>query len=179
VVQRNYRLPLGGAQAMGRERCQCRYRTSCRPPERISLTLADTRRALLVGCKAGEIAVFGRKWGQPEFNLMALGSMRHLKTVAVVIVSSVLFGGTLGAWLIFWPTAITQSGPSCRTYINRDGHVVPRPCGNWRADSAPRNATASCRVGSYSFSEHRRGTCSHLGAFPVIGRDAEAPLAIN
>ena len=32
-----------------------------------------------------------------------------------------------------------------------------------KSATAPAGATAQCRDGSYSFSQHRRGTCSHHG----------------
>jgi hypothetical protein len=46
------------------------------------------------------------------------------------------------------------------SYVNVSGHCVHRPM---RASSAPVGASARCRDGTYSFSEHRRGTCSHHG----------------
>jgi hypothetical protein len=46
------------------------------------------------------------------------------------------------------------------SYINSRGHCVHRPV---RANSAPAGASARCRDGTYSFSESRRGTCSHHG----------------
>lgn len=45
-------------------------------------------------------------------------------------------------------------------YTNSVGHRVRRPVA---ARSAPAGASAQCRDGTYSFSEHRRGTCSHHG----------------
>ena len=45
-------------------------------------------------------------------------------------------------------------------YVNSSGHCVRRPV---EAPSAPAGASARCRDGTYSFSEHRRGTCSHHG----------------
>ncbi len=46
-------------------------------------------------------------------------------------------------------------------YTNSDGIRVHRPV---RSDSGPpAGATAQCRDGSYSFSLHRSGTCSHHG----------------
>jgi hypothetical protein len=46
-------------------------------------------------------------------------------------------------------------------YTNSDGVRVHRPV---RSDSGPpAGATAQCRDGSYSFSLHRSGTCSHHG----------------
>jgi hypothetical protein len=46
------------------------------------------------------------------------------------------------------------------TYTNSSGHQVHRPM---RATSPPAGWTAQCRDGSYSFSEHHRGTCSRHG----------------
>jgi hypothetical protein len=45
-------------------------------------------------------------------------------------------------------------------YSNVSGHCVHRPM---HAASRPAGASARCGDGSYSFSEHRRGTCSHHG----------------
>lgn len=49
-------------------------------------------------------------------------------------------------------------------YINVDGNAVPRPVA---ALSVPVGATAKCRDGEYSFSQHRRGTCSGHGGVAV------------
>jgi hypothetical protein len=46
------------------------------------------------------------------------------------------------------------------SYVNVSGHCVHRPV---RANSVPAGATARCRDGTYSFSEHRSGTCSYHG----------------
>jgi len=46
------------------------------------------------------------------------------------------------------------------TYVNSQGQSVPRP---ENCSAAPKGATAKCRDGSYSFSQSRRGTCSHHG----------------
>lgn len=45
-------------------------------------------------------------------------------------------------------------------YRNARGNCVPRPV---RARQAPSGATAKCWDGTYSFSQSRRGTCSHHG----------------
>jgi len=45
-------------------------------------------------------------------------------------------------------------------YTNSRGNVVQSPT---HYDSPPQGATAQCRDGSYSFSQSRRGTCSHHG----------------
>ena len=52
--------------------------------------------------------------------------------------------------------------PSCPngTYVNSAGNTVCRP---YEASSAPAGATAQCEDGTYSYSQSRRGTCSHHG----------------
>ena len=50
--------------------------------------------------------------------------------------------------------------PPGRTYVNVDGIRVRSPV---FTDTKPEGASARCRDGSYSFSLHRRGTCSHHG----------------
>jgi septal ring-binding cell division protein DamX len=45
-------------------------------------------------------------------------------------------------------------------YVNSDGNCVHRP---EQAPAAPAGATAKCQDGTYSFSQHRSGTCSHHG----------------
>jgi len=55
----------------------------------------------------------------------------------------------------------TTSPPlSGKSYVNVDGVRVPSPV---FTDSKPAGASARCRDGSYSFSQHRQGTCSHHG----------------
>lgn len=46
------------------------------------------------------------------------------------------------------------------TYVNSKGQTVKRP---ENCSIAPKGATAQCRDGTYSFSQSRRGTCSHHG----------------
>jgi len=46
------------------------------------------------------------------------------------------------------------------TYVNSDGITV---CNPYSAPTAPAGATAQCVDGTYSFSLHRSGTCSHHG----------------
>lgn len=45
-------------------------------------------------------------------------------------------------------------------YVNTAGNTVHSPA---YADSVPIGASARCRDGTYSFSQSRRGTCSHHG----------------
>jgi hypothetical protein len=46
------------------------------------------------------------------------------------------------------------------TYVNSKGQTVQRP---ENCSGPPQGATAQCRDGTYSFSQSRRGTCSHHG----------------
>jgi len=56
------------------------------------------------------------------------------------------------------PSVSTPSNPTY--YTNDDGNKVQSPT---RYDSVPAGATARCGDGTYSFSQHRSGTCSHHG----------------
>lgn len=51
---------------------------------------------------------------------------------------------------------------SHRHYRAKDGHEVHSPAKTVHGE-VPAGASAKCRDGSYSFSQHRRGTCSHHG----------------
>jgi len=51
---------------------------------------------------------------------------------------------------------------SHRHYKTRNGQEVHAPAASTH-DQVPAGASAKCRDGSYSFSQHRRGTCSHHG----------------
>ena len=50
--------------------------------------------------------------------------------------------------------------PTSGTYTNVDGQQIQRPV---MSDTVPAGASAHCWDGSYSFSTHRSGTCSHHG----------------
>ena len=48
------------------------------------------------------------------------------------------------------------------SYINKDGVRVHSPA-HTKDGEQPVGASAQCRDGSYSFSRHHQGTCSHHG----------------
>jgi Protein of unknown function (DUF3761) len=48
------------------------------------------------------------------------------------------------------------------SYINKDGVRVHSPA-HTKTGEQPQGASAQCRDGSYSFSRHHQGTCSHHG----------------
>jgi hypothetical protein len=45
-------------------------------------------------------------------------------------------------------------------YVNKQGVTVHSPAHS-KSGAAPDGASARCRDGTYSFSQHRSGTCSH------------------
>ncbi|MDR5855520.1 DUF3761 domain-containing protein [Caballeronia sp. LZ062] len=49
-----------------------------------------------------------------------------------------------------------------RHYRNHDGNVIHSPARS-RSGVVPEGASAQCRDGTYSFSQHHSGTCSRHG----------------
>jgi hypothetical protein len=47
-------------------------------------------------------------------------------------------------------------------YINKSGQIVHSPAHS-KSGTIPAGASARCRDGTYSFSRHHSGTCSHHG----------------
>lgn len=62
-------------------------------------------------------------------------------------------------FIAFVPASQAFACPS-GYYQNSKGRCVHRPVS---ANRAPSGASAQCRDGTYSFSQSRRGTCSHHG----------------
>ena len=58
--------------------------------------------------------------------------------------------------------ATTSGSCAADYYRNSSGVCVHRPV-KTQNSSTPNGATAQCRDGSYSYSQHRQGTCSHHG----------------
>lgn len=99
--------------------------------------------------------------------------MRNIRAyIAALLFVSILSVSTA------WPQAQPKPAPSpvpqatapaatsgaCPTdyYRNSNGICVHRPV-KTQSSTTPAGATAQCKDGSYSFSQHRRGTCSHHG----------------
>ncbi|MTE13784.1 DUF3761 domain-containing protein [Nocardia aurantiaca] len=81
---------------------------------------------------------------------------RHIlpwAAAAFIGASSALAGPAVAAPVLHAACAASE-------YENVDGACVPRP---EQAPTAPDGATAHCKDGTYSFSRHRNGTCSHHG----------------
>jgi hypothetical protein len=75
-------------------------------------------------------------------------------------------GYALEEYLSTSPVQPVATAPTTTTggrgYINSQGNWVPSPTRT--ADGQPpQGATAKCRDGTFSFSQSRRGTCSHHG----------------
>jgi hypothetical protein len=65
------------------------------------------------------------------------------------------------ALTLSFPMAVeARSHPASDYYTNASGHRVHRPI---HSNRTPAGASAKCEDGTYSFSEHHQGTCSHHG----------------
>lgn len=63
------------------------------------------------------------------------------------------------------PSADTIQLSNDNYYINVDGNSIHSPA--YSDNGVPAGASAQCRDGTYSFSQNRRGTCSHHGGVAV------------
>ena len=88
---------------------------------------------------------------------MGASRRRFLALIGVVAIG---FGGPADARPHHRPAVEPAADASSDYYTNVSGHRVRRPV---HARAAPSGASARCRDGTYSFSEHHRGTCSHHG----------------
>jgi hypothetical protein len=55
---------------------------------------------------------------------------------------------------------VAPATPAGKTYTNVNGNKIPVPTS---AAARPAGATAQCNDGTYSFSQHHQGSCSHHG----------------
>jgi len=90
-------------------------------------------------------------------------SIRNLAGVAAISAAMLVGGGTATAHPTVTGSAVHTVAAVCKQgyYKNVSGHCIHRPGSN------PAGATARCRDGTYSYSEHASGTCSHHGG---VGR---------
>lgn len=111
-----------------------------------------------------------RKWYQKKRYLLPLGIL------GIAFMASAAGGLTAqtpvqqGSSQLAAPAAVTASYTSensanlsnDNTYVNTYGNTVHSPAYS-TDNSVPAGASAQCRDGTYSFSQSRRGTCSHHG----------------
>ncbi|OIR03572.1 hypothetical protein GALL_144310 [mine drainage metagenome] len=99
--------------------------------------------------------------------------MRSLRLVLMVVAVAATLLQPAGAYAKEPPPNATATQPAISVpseadlkehghYTNSQGNVVHSPAHS-KSGAAPSGATAQCRDGSYSFSQHHRGTCSHHG----------------
>jgi hypothetical protein len=100
--------------------------------------------------------------------MTATNYVTHL--IRLIVVSIVLTGSfSVDAKETFQPSSpaadVKTSESDLTThghYINKDGQAVHSPSKS-KSGKVPDGASAQCRDGSYSFSQHHSGTCSRHG----------------
>ncbi|MEV5650242.1 DUF3761 domain-containing protein [Nocardia sp. NPDC052254] len=108
----------------------------------------------------GAVTTVGTTFHRPRF-----GIRRALGVLGAAVFSIGLAGGVMAQ------PAVASSGPQLiavhevagcgpDSYVNSDGRCVHDP---QSSATAPDGATAQCSDGTYSFSQHRSGTCSRHG----------------
>ncbi len=92
---------------------------------------------------------------------VVITSTRPIKETPVVKtqVKEVIPGPALATPVKQTKSQTTDYAPN-GAYTNTAGNEVPSP---YEAPPIPAGASAQCRDGTYSFSQNRRGTCSHHG----------------
>lgn len=118
---------------------------------------ARRRAPVLLRCPYKCTRVLHVAWARVRADVLDGGRMLKRNFVSAVL-AAVVFG-------LVSPAAPSQAlvqVPMCSAnqYKNSYGKCVNRPR---KAPRAPAGATAQCRDGSWSFSQHRSGTCSHHG----------------
>ncbi|MBN3805056.1 DUF3761 domain-containing protein [Paraburkholderia sp. Ac-20336] len=89
-------------------------------------------------------------------------ALRALRPYAVIAAALLLSAAQAFAYVAPGTNPDESNLSNHHTYTNRDGNTVHAPARSL-SGRAPEGATARCRDGSYSFSQHRRGTCSRHG----------------
>lgn len=90
-------------------------------------------------------------------NGVETGRSKSADTITTPAVNEVIVKGTKA------PVSVDQSCPS-GTYVNSVGTTI---CSPYSSSTTPSGASAQCVDGTYSFSQHRSGTCSHHGGVAV------------
>lgn len=94
-----------------------------------------------------------------------------MKLSALLITALLLAPPAMARITLKTPASVVASAPAASndqslvesdTYVNKAGHVVHVPA-HTVGGGPPDGATAHCGDNTYSFSQNRRGTCSHHG----------------
>jgi hypothetical protein len=87
------------------------------------------------------------------------------RTILLAATAACVFAGTAHGQTqsLRTPASATTFAPVCNSgyYKNASGKCVHSP------SSTPAGATAKCRDGTYSYSQHASGTCSYHGGVAV------------
>jgi hypothetical protein len=85
--------------------------------------------------------------------------MRRILLLLALVAALAAAGGSTANAVTHTVSSAAPSSTACKNgyYKNVSGRCVHRP------SSDPSGATAKCRDGSYSYSLHASGTCSHHG----------------
>jgi len=102
----------------------------------------------------------GVSWQRSEKGRGECAAMRLPSIVALALLAVAAPVSTFGPKAASADARPIAAACGSDSYINSSGHCVHRPI---KAVRAPVGASARCRDGTYSFSEHRRGTCSRHG----------------
>lgn len=109
--------------------------------------------------KVIQIGVNGSKqiiYSVTTVNGKETGRTEKTEVIIQPAVTQITAVGTYGA-----PTSVQPASNGSSGYVNVDGNYVSSPSSN------PSGATAQCRDGTYSYSQHRSGTCSYHGGVAV------------
>jgi hypothetical protein len=82
-----------------------------------------------------------------------------MKKYLLAAVAALALGGAANATCL-QPDEYDLQSHHC--YTNQDGYSVHSPSSTYNG-APPVSATAQCADGTYSYSQHRSGTCSHHG----------------
>jgi len=132
------------------------------------IRLVIVRGVVALGCILMGQASLAQNAGSPSATVQRVlyrcvltgGSVEYttLPKAGCVVVSSYVAKPTQQGAQSNDSTRLIEQG----SYVNRDGVVVHSPA-HTVSGAAPPGASAQCQDGSYSFSLHHRGTCSHHG----------------
>lgn len=88
--------------------------------------------------------------------------LRTKRTIASLVMAAAFATLTLAPTVTLAASSASQSSAAKNTNKSRSKKPVNANA-KAKANEAPAGATAECRDGTYSYSAHRRGTCSHHG----------------